>query len=211
MAIETSGFPRGSCQDGRFRHRGKRYTINSVGRRALSLLRDVDCGEEFGSARVLLAQRERIHKVLAYPAPVLVCYLVDKSGNPRLIRFALWLLGKIKGKGLNYVDIASRDEDKNIRIVALRLARQLEDVDVLPVVARLADDPSPAVRRECAIAIRHNKADEAAQLWAQLASHHDGSDRSERDVCNAGGKDCRCEKPGREFGHVCSQLGIRTW
>ena len=97
--------------------------------------------------------------------------------NPRMRARALWLLGKIDGRGLHYVDIASRDKNKNIRCAALRLARQLEDVDVLPVVSRLVDDPAAAVRRECAIALRHNEAEEAAGLWASLAKHHDGSDR----------------------------------
>lgn len=100
-----------------------------------------------------------------------------RSSNQRMRARALWLLGKIPGRGLHYVDLASRDENKNIRIVSLRLARQLPDVDVLPVVARLVDDPSPAVRRECAIALRHNESQAAAPLWAKLAQHHDGKDR----------------------------------
>ena len=101
----------------------------------------------------------------------------EDDRNPRMRARALWLLGKIPGRGAHYVDLASRDAHKNIRCQSIRLARQLKDVDVLPVVARLVDDSSPAVRRECAIAIRHSKSEEAANLWAKLASHHDGSDR----------------------------------
>ena len=97
--------------------------------------------------------------------------------NSRVRARALWLLGKIPGRGRHYVDIASRADDKNLRCQSIRLARQLDEVDVLPVVARLVSDPSPAVRRECAIALRHNKADEAAGLWSQLAMQHDGEDR----------------------------------
>jgi putative heme-binding domain-containing protein len=100
-----------------------------------------------------------------------------EDNNPRMQARALWLLGKIPGKGLKYVDLASRDDNKDIRCAAIRLARQLDDVDVLPVVARLVNDPSPAVRRECAIALRHNKSEEVAQLWAALAKQHDGNDR----------------------------------
>ena len=107
-------------------------------------------------------------------APLLAMW---QDSNPRMRARALWLLGKIEGRGRHYVDVASRDEDPNIRIVSLRLARQLADVDALPVVARLVNDSSPAVRRECAIAIRHNESDEAAQLWATLAKQHDGRDR----------------------------------
>ena len=42
---------------------------------------------------------------------------------------------------------------------------------------QLADDPSAAVRRECAIALRHNDSPAAPALWAKLAQQHDGTDR----------------------------------
>ena len=41
----------------------------------------------------------------------------------------------------------------------------------------LAKDPSPQVRRECAIALRFQKTPAAAALWADLAAQHDGKDR----------------------------------
>ena len=42
---------------------------------------------------------------------------------------------------------------------------------------QLARDPSPQVRRECALALRHSASPEAPALWAQLARQHDGKDR----------------------------------
>src|SRR6185503_13736063 len=72
--------------------------------------------------------------------------------------------------------LAAGDKDANIRGVAVRLARQVSP-DVISVVKKLAADPSPQVRRECAIALRHSQAAESAELWAQLASQHDGQDR----------------------------------
>ena len=90
---------------------------------------------------------------------------------------ALWLLGKIDGRGQHYVDLASKDTDANIRIVAIRLARQLPDVDTEPVVRSLASDLSPQVRRECAIALREIKAANKADIWATLATQYDGEDR----------------------------------
>ena len=45
------------------------------------------------------------------------------------------------------------------------------------LVASLAKDPSAAVRREAAIALRFDKTPEADTLWANLASQHDGKDR----------------------------------
>ena len=58
----------------------------------------------------------------------------------------------------------------------LRIARALK-LDPVPCVKALAQDDSVAVRRECAIALRHNKSPEAPALWARLALQHDGQDR----------------------------------
>jgi len=99
-----------------------------------------------------------------------------QSDNPRYRARALWLLGKIAGRGQHYVDLAVQDADPDLRIVGIRLARELK-LDVIPVVRRLVDDKDAAVRRECAIALRHNQAPAAAALWADLASQHDGKDR----------------------------------
>ncbi|MGY8714500.1 MAG: DUF7133 domain-containing protein, partial [Verrucomicrobiia bacterium] len=54
-----------------------------------------------------------------------------KHENPVFRARALWLLGKIDGEGQKYVDLASIDKDFNIRIVAIRLARQLESVECI--------------------------------------------------------------------------------
>ncbi|MGI9175037.1 MAG: PVC-type heme-binding CxxCH protein [Rhodothermales bacterium] len=98
------------------------------------------------------------------------------SGEPRYRARALWLLSKIDGVGTKYIEEALQDDDPNIRITGLRAARQL-DVDIIPYVKELVDDPSPQVRREAAIALHHNESDEAAALWAELATQHDGQDR----------------------------------
>ncbi len=89
---------------------------------------------------------------------------------------ALWLLGRLNGKGQHYVDLALKDADPDIRVVGLRLARQLK-LDLPALVARVVGDKAPEVRREGAIALRHLKDPRAADLWAQLALQHDGKDR----------------------------------
>ena len=98
------------------------------------------------------------------------------AGEPRLRARALWLLAKFDGRGAYYVGRALDDADENIRIVGLRAARQI-GLDLVPLVERLAADPSPRVRRECAIALRGLRAPEAPALWAALATRHDGKDR----------------------------------
>lgn len=96
--------------------------------------------------------------------------------DPRFRARALWLLGRIEGRGAHYVDEALADADPNIRITGLRLARQL-GMDVVPLVRRVVPDPSPQVRREAALALRHSTSPEAPALWAALARQHDGADR----------------------------------
>jgi hypothetical protein len=58
----------------------------------------------------------------------------------------------------------------------LRIARELK-LDLIPKIQSLAQDKSPQVRRECAIALRHHSSPEAPKLWAQLATQYDGQDR----------------------------------
>ncbi|MBI3822345.1 MAG: c-type cytochrome [Planctomycetes bacterium] len=93
---------------------------------------------------------------------------------------ALWLLGRIEGKGQHYVELAIKDKDPNIRITALRLARQLR-LNLIPIVNSSLVDANqgfyPAVLRECAIALRHSKNPDAARAWGRLARLHNGKDR----------------------------------
>jgi len=89
---------------------------------------------------------------------------------------ALWLLGKMDGRGSQTVKQAMADKDANIRIVGVRLARQL-GMEIDDYVAPLVNDPSPQVRRELAVALRSEGSEQADQLWATLAMQHDGKDR----------------------------------
>jgi len=104
--------------------------------------------------------------------------LVDlyDSDNPLHRARALWLLSQVHGHGRDYVRRAAADQDPDIRVTALRAARQL-GMDLREIVNERLHDPSPAVRRECAIALRHDRSSEAARLWASLAEQHDGADR----------------------------------
>ncbi|MEZ5299367.1 MAG: c-type cytochrome [Verrucomicrobiales bacterium] len=99
-----------------------------------------------------------------------------ESDNPRLRARAFWLLAKIPGKGADFVNLALKDSDADLRVAAVRAARQL-GMDLHAVVAGLAADPAPEVRRECAIALAHDTTPEAAALWAKLAAQHAAGDR----------------------------------
>ena len=98
------------------------------------------------------------------------------DSNPRMRARAVWLLGKIEGRGEHYVAEALRDSEPSIRITAIRLAKQ---IGLPPAVAcaAAAEDPSPAVRRELAIALRFDESPAMPEVWARLAAQHDGRDR----------------------------------
>ncbi|MDZ4848458.1 MAG: PVC-type heme-binding CxxCH protein [Pirellulaceae bacterium] len=89
---------------------------------------------------------------------------------------ALWQLGRMSNRGSHYVEQAITDEASDLRIVGIRLAREL-GLDVIPIVRKLVKDSSPQVRRELAIALRHNRSPQTPALWAELARQHDGTDR----------------------------------
>lgn len=99
----------------------------------------------------------------------------DKS-RPRMRARALWLLGNIEGKGATYVDAAIGDADPDIRITGLRLARHLE-LQLLPLVRRLVNDPDDGVRRACAIALRESNSPKVPEVWAELALQLNPQDR----------------------------------
>jgi putative membrane-bound dehydrogenase-like protein len=98
------------------------------------------------------------------------------ENDPRMRARALFLLARIQGSEQKYVQLALKDKNPDLRITGLRIARQLK-LDVIPLVKQLVNDPSAQVRRECAIALRHNSSPEAPALWAALARQHDGRDR----------------------------------
>ncbi|WP_166830910.1 PVC-type heme-binding CxxCH protein [Thalassoroseus pseudoceratinae] len=101
--------------------------------------------------------------------------------DPRMQARALWLLTKLEGRGYDHAAEALTHDDPNIRIVALRAIRQMSSASesdrLLNVLESLSHDPSAAVRRECAIALRAKKSDKAADIWATLTNEYDGDDR----------------------------------
>ncbi len=111
---------------------------------------------------------------------------------------ALWLLGRIEGKEQYHHGKAIQDDDARMRVVAIRLARQLkrDPMPFAPVMAwsvtksglsRLKkgdiDELTQylasfsSVKREAAIALRLQKGPTATKRWAELAIYHQGSDR----------------------------------
>jgi hypothetical protein len=73
----------------------------------------------------------------------------------------------------------SRDANPDLRITGLRIATEARPRCVMPLGGgpELKQDPSPLVRRQCALSLRSSQTSEAAALWAELAVQHDGEDR----------------------------------
>ena len=99
-----------------------------------------------------------------------------QSQNQRHRARALWLLGKINGRGEHYVRLAAGDANPDIRVTALRLGVQV-GVSLPTLIDRMAGDSSAKVRRECAVCLRLVKGPVKAQLWRKLAVTHEAGDR----------------------------------
>ena len=99
------------------------------------------------------------------------------GSNPRMRARAFWVLMKMSGNNYQkYINEGLSDANPDIRILTLRAARQVK-YPVNSLLWTLVRDRDPQVRRECALALRHNRTDSAAILWATLAQQHDGKDR----------------------------------
>jgi putative membrane-bound dehydrogenase-like protein len=101
-----------------------------------------------------------------------------KSGSdPAMRARAFWALITLPdAKADKYIKQAQKENNPDLRILALRGVKRLKG-DLIPVVEAMKNDPDPMVRRECVIALHHQKSAEAPKLWAALASKHDGQDR----------------------------------
>jgi len=99
-----------------------------------------------------------------------------QDSNPAMAARALWLLGKIDGQGKRWVNEAMNSTHSDLRVTAIRLAKQI-GLSPAKACRKLATDASPAVRRELAIALRFDDSKVMPEVWAALAAQHDGQDR----------------------------------
>ena len=88
---------------------------------------------------------------------------------------AIWLLGILPEKGESYIKEALEDDDPNMRIIGIRMARQV-GLAAGPLMEPLLEDPSPEVRRELAISLYQQDSPQAIQQWVKLASQYEGKD-----------------------------------
>jgi putative membrane-bound dehydrogenase-like protein len=112
---------------------------------------------------------------------------------------ALWVLaakerrllavGNVMAGSPHSLESALTDNDPNLRITALRAARQLwqqkQPEKLREVIAKVVTDPSPAVRREAAIALRFG-GEWIAPIWNTLATRNEVGDRWDMEALRIG-------------------------
>ena len=90
---------------------------------------------------------------------------------------AVWLLSQWGEDGLKTIEHRLKLHDSQSRVVAFRALRR-QNHDVLAHAQALANDPSPAVRREVALALRDVPFAQSKDILLTLAKNFDGQDRT---------------------------------
>lgn len=97
--------------------------------------------------------------------------------NPHIASRAVWLAAQLGERGLIATRSWLESDDATKRLVALRAIRAATD-DGIDLIATMAADQSPMVRREVAVALRDVPAAQSVPLLVKLSHHIDGGDRS---------------------------------
>ncbi|MBW3597370.1 MAG: c-type cytochrome [Planctomycetes bacterium] len=97
--------------------------------------------------------------------------------NPFVQARALWVLAEAGPEGKGLVEARLHHDDPQMRIAAFR-AMRAAGVSAVELAPQVCVDPSPAVRREAAIALRGAPYAEARPFLLELAARFDGSDRT---------------------------------
>lgn len=102
-----------------------------------------------------------------------------KDENPYLRARAIWLLAQLGQKGAMAVMRMPDDSHPQTRITAFRSLRRAGYPRILDLAFRLADDDSPAMRREVAFFFRNQPASpEIIEALVKIAQKYDGEDRA---------------------------------
>jgi putative membrane-bound dehydrogenase-like protein len=113
-----------------------------------------------------------------------------KDENPYVQARAVWLLSQLGARGISEVEKQLKSRDEQMRTLSLRALRRHAESTApraikvpgpnewfLAHAAKLAKDPSPAVRREVALALRDVSFAQSKDIIRTLARGYDGQDR----------------------------------
>mgnify|MGYP006274921023 CR=1 FL=1 len=126
----------------------------------------------------------RLGKEPGQAIPLIAMALRDAADTRHAARLA-WAMGMLPKGAEAIVPELLASKSSDLRIVALRLVRATGG-DVLGTVEKLAKDPSPAVRREAAVALRGVEGKRADDAWGALALAHSAGDRWETEALGIG-------------------------
>jgi putative membrane-bound dehydrogenase-like protein len=97
--------------------------------------------------------------------------------NPYHQARAVWLLAQLGNKGIVEVEKLLDHANPDIRITAFRALKQAKSDNLLTYIAKLAQDNSPAVRREAAVALWDVPLEKSQAIITDLVNGYDGKDR----------------------------------
>lgn len=124
-----------------------------------------------------------------------------EKGKPIHQARAFYLLARIPGRTEYHIARALKNKNPDIRIAALRAARDLMP-EKINYFASLVVDDVVEVRREAAISLRFTTGSDAAKTWTRLALKYDGKDRWYLEALGIGADKNPELKFRTLFGHV---------
>ncbi len=146
-----------------------------------------------------------------------VLRIMEKTSNPYHRARIIWLLPRLGNRGVEKAKEMLRNKDPELRLVAYRSLRSVSE-DILPYAGMLADDPSPAVRREVAISLRDIPLSSCRDFLVRLADRYDGRDRWYLEALGAGmeGKESALypvllERFGKDPGQWDRRMASLVW
>ncbi|MGD1978677.1 MAG: DUF1080 domain-containing protein [Akkermansiaceae bacterium] len=108
----------------------------------------------------------------------LMAFSKENAGNPYHVARAAFILAQIEDpKGPAMVKLMLSSGEEQWRIVAMRALRMAGKLSLAPIFKALADDPSPAVRRELLAMMRGLDWKEIKEPLAKLIAGYDGRNR----------------------------------
>ena len=99
-----------------------------------------------------------------------------KSDNSFHRARAIWLMAQLGNNGKLEVEKLLKSDDENIRLVAFRALRGQTN-DVVSLCEKVVSDPSMAIKREVAIALRDIPFEKSKLLIISLMKQYDGKDK----------------------------------
>ncbi len=144
----------------------------------------IDLSRTKGQVQALLSPAVNVRQlgfsrlIAQGPSAVSAVKKVLGSDNPYHRARAVWLLAQLGASGIEAVETLLNDNDPQIRITAFRALRQEHPDQLVDYTQRLAKDPSPAVRREVAIALRDTPLAKSEATFLTLTDGYSGEDKA---------------------------------